>query len=136
MFDIIKNKTLKQFIKFGIIGATSTVIDFGILNLLVIYGHFNVYLAATISFLVAVTNGFVWNSRFTFKVKRGEDFEQGTSIRYISYVLVNVVGLGLNLGIMYIFIDYFHIWYNYAKLIAVFIVMFWNYGASRKWVFV
>lgn len=131
-----QGKIARQFVKFGIVGATSTVVDFGVLNLLVIYGHLNVYLAVTISFIVALTNGFIWNSRFTFKLKKEEEFGRGTSIRYASYALVSVVGLGLNLGIMYVLIDIFGLWYNFAKFGAIVVVMFWNYGANKKWVFV
>ena len=123
------NETLKQFIKFGVVGASSAVVDFGILNLLVLIFSVNVYLASTISFILAVTNGYIWNRLWTFQ-------SQGRkTIQYGMFLAVNLVGLGLNLLIMYGLIHYLGLWYNYAKAIAIFLVLFWNYSGSKYWVF-
>ena len=119
----------RQFIKFGLVGASSAAVDFAILNLLVLVFDLNVYLSATISFIAAVTNGFIWNRLWTFK-------SQGSkSLQYSKFVFVNLVGLGLNLLIMYALINYLDLWYNFAKAIAIGLVMFWNFYGSKKWVF-
>ena len=50
---------MRRFIKFGIIGFLGTVIDFSFLNLFVQVFHFNVYVSATFSFIIAVVNNFL-----------------------------------------------------------------------------
>lgn len=123
------NKTVKQFIKFGIVGTSSAVVDLGILNLLVLVFGVNVYAASTISFILAVTNGFIWNRLWTFQ-------SQGKrNVQYGMFMTVNLAGLGLNLLIMYGLIHYLGLWYNYAKVIAILLVLFWNYSGSKYWVF-
>jgi len=123
------NKIVKQFIKFGIVGASSTIVDFAILNLLVLIFHLNVYLSATISFILAITNGFIWNRLWTFKSEGSKTLEYG------KFMFVNIIGLGINLAIMFVLIQYFNLWYNFAKAAATAIVMFWNFYGSKKWVF-
>ena len=47
-------------------------------------------LAATISFSLAVTNGFIWNNWWTFR------YAGGSSVRgrYVKFVITNLIGLG------------------------------------------
>jgi putative flippase GtrA len=131
-----------QFVKFCIIGFTSTVIDFAILNLLI--RRFGVHwaIASVISFTFAVTNGFIWNSLWTFRgmgsAKRHE--------QYIKFVAVNIVGLLLNLGIIKTILILIngsilhsgpqnptHV--NMAKCVAIVFVSIWNFFANKKWTF-
>ncbi len=139
------SKSLNQFIKFCIIGFSSAIIDFGVLNLLV--SRLGVPLASSISFALAVTNGYIWNSVWTF---RG----MGSSSRhkqYLKFVAVNIVGYILTMAIMsgMIFaltgrvmaisphshsdISKFHL--NIAKAAATVIVAIWNFTANKKWTF-
>lgn len=119
---------IAQFIKFCVVGASSAIIDVGILNLLVIFAHFNVYLSGTISFVFATINGYTWNRLWTFKTaRRWRD--------YIKFLIIQTINLGIHLLIMYIMIDGFHIWYNTAKATAIVIGTIWTFSASRKWVF-
>jgi len=87
--------SLAQFIKFCVIGATSFAIDVGLLNLLHFGAGFPLFPSKAISFLAGVTNGFVWNSRWTFREHRGD-----LRAQYPKFVATNLVGLILNLGIM------------------------------------
>ncbi len=138
---------IQQFFKFGIIGATSTVIDFSIMNVLYQKFGINWVFASTISFVFAVTNGFIWNSIWTFRgMGSGKRHEQ-----YVKFVAVNVIGWVLNLIIMTVIIYlltgeitrvgpgvHTHIkpgFINIAKLIAVVFVSIWNFVANRKWTF-
>ena len=120
---LIKSLILKykEFIKFGIVGASGTIIDFGLLNLLVFF-QINVYLAATISFLAAASNNFYFNKTWTFRFKGKKALRQ----QYLQFLLVSVIGLLINVSIMYVLIEYFNFWYNYAKFAAILVVLWWN----------
>jgi putative flippase GtrA len=85
----------RQFVKFCLVGASSFVIDIGLLNLLHYRFGLSVAVAATLSFFAAVCNGFYWNRRWTFKETKGEAARQ-----YPVFVATNVVGWLLNLSIM------------------------------------
>lgn len=139
--DLLQRPGVRQFIKFIIIGLSSTIIDVSISNYLTFYCNWNWIIAATLSFAVSVTNGYFWNSRWTFKHAAGNSPDQ-----YIKFVAVNIVGLALNLCIMkcvfFMFTGKFihqgtpekmH-WYI-AKAVAIVLVSLWNFFINKKWTF-
>ena len=90
---LAQRAAVRQFVKFCIVGFSSLLIDFVISYTLTFHFHLNTTLAKTISFLFSVTNGFYWNSKWTF---RG----MGSGARhkmYVQFIGVNVVGLILNI---------------------------------------
>ena len=87
---------LQKFVKFCVVGASSFTIDTGIAYLLIFTAHQNFYLSKTISFTLAVTNGFIWNRRWTFQE---EKHNRKQSHQYGMFFAVNVVGYFLNLTI-------------------------------------
>ncbi len=94
--SLLRRPGIRQFIKFCIIGFTSMVIDVGIAYVLTYRFHWHATGARVVSFSFAVTNGYIWNSMWTFRgLGSGARHEQ-----YAKFVGVNVIGLGLNLAIM------------------------------------
>jgi putative flippase GtrA len=84
---------LAQFVKFCIVGFSSTIIDFTIYNVLLRLG-FTPALALTCSFLVAVFNGFYWNRRWTYRATEGDALKQGPK-----FLATNIVGWALNMTV-------------------------------------
>lgn len=96
--------------------------------------------ANTLSFVVAVTNGYLWNSLWTF---RGMGAARRHT-QYLKFVAVNLVGYGLNTLIMasMILVLAGHVsdnpprpvWYA-AKGTAIVLVAIWNFLANKRWTF-
>ena len=75
----MKNKLvdiLKQFIKFGIVGISNTVISMGITYGIIFLFHNQgseknegllVFLASLTGFLISVLNSYYWNNKYVFK---------------------------------------------------------------------
>jgi len=126
-------KSILQLIKFGLVGLAGTIIDVGVLNLLHQVFAVMVYLAATISFTLAVINNFLLNKYWTFKDK--EAYRTKSHIQFFQFIFVSVIGLLINLGLMYLLIEYFGFWFNWAKLGAIIVVLFWNFFANKFWTF-
>ena len=89
---------LKQAIKFFSVGMLNTVID--IFLYFVLTRSFNFFanlktIAKAISYGVGVLNSFYWNRRWTFR-------SQVSFLILVPYVLVNLSGLLLNAGVLYI----------------------------------
>ena len=132
-----------QLVKFCIVGATSTVIDKGILwVLLSSFPLVPWWFLQTISFCFGVSNGFFWNQRWTFKTHQSGS----TRAQYSKFFVTNVIGLGLNLlitkGFLILFTGkLFHVvappknTVLIASLCAIPIVVIWNFSASRLWTF-
>ncbi len=93
-----KKGTLIQIIKFAVVGAGNTLVDwvvlFGLMRLTGITSGFGYSAEKGGSFLVAVINSYVWNKYWTFKAK-------GTKVatEFSQFFLVSVVGMVINVGV-------------------------------------
>ena len=143
MLEVITNfhqthpKEFSRFIKFALVGALGAVIDFGLLNLM--RGEFGWALlwANTLSVSVAMVSNFVWNRLWTFPESRVRKKRS----QLPQFALVNLVGLIIN-NVIVLGFDFLlepHIgepWsYNVAKVFAIGIVLFWNFGINRLWTY-
>ena len=85
--------------------------------------------AATISFLVAVTNNYTWNRLWTFRGQRGHVAYQG-----IRFLVVAVCALVANLIVLETLI-----WLGLSKIpaqaIAIVLVMPLNFVGNKLWSF-
>lgn len=138
-------KEVKRFVKFAIVGAAGSITDFSVLNLLVQLMGAPLVIANTVSFTAAVIQNFLLNRRWTFP----ESQERQASGQLAQFVIVSVIGLGLN---QLVFLTLHHFWdtywinwygadigfivsYNIAKLFAIGVVLFWNFTANRLWTY-
>lgn len=64
-------KTMIQFIKFGIVGVSNTLISY-VMYMIGIGLGFHYLLANFLAFTVSVINSFYWNNRYVFKKGEGE----------------------------------------------------------------
>ncbi|HUT22325.1 MAG TPA: GtrA family protein [Candidatus Bipolaricaulota bacterium] len=128
----LKYPAARQFSKFALVGSIGTAIDFGILNLGVEILGLAVYLAATVSFFAAMTHNFLLNKYWTFS-------KNGCRAKFINqcfkYFSVSMVGLFINLGVMFVLIEGAGLWYNWAKVFATGLVIMWNFSINRQWTF-
>lgn len=96
-------KSIIQFIKFGIVGCSNTLISLAIYYVL-IYFHINYIVANTVGFIVSVLNAYYWNKRFVFKVDKEKDMKAliRTFVSYGStfilstlllFIMVNQLGI-------------------------------------------
>jgi putative flippase GtrA len=118
-----------QFVKFGIVGVSNTLIFFLVYTLLLkVFGVW--YVAASgIGFAVGATNGFLWNRRWTF---RGHVGDALTPVRWF---VVQTSGLLLNLGLVYLFVDGAGLGELFGQAVTIVIVTLCTFFANRAWTF-
>lgn len=123
------SKSFKSFIKFGVVGVLNTLINwliFGVLNFLGVY----YILANVIAYCIATANSYIFNSKWVFEYN-GEN-KKGTTIKF---VILNLIGLGLNTTILYFLVDIANLNKLISLVIATGIVMVVNYIVNKLWVF-
>lgn len=133
----MKRRELVRFIKFATVGALGMVVDLTVLNLL--HGKLGIHLliANSISFTLAVINNFAWNRLWTFPESRQRPLAEQLG----KFATVNVIGLAINNGVLWLVsravsgcvADPWD--YNLAKVVAIGIVLFWNYFINRTWTY-
>jgi putative flippase GtrA len=120
---------LVQFVKFGIVGVSNTLLTFAVYTLLLkVFGVW--YLAASaIGFTVGAINGFLWNRRWTFREHVGDAF---TPVRW---GIVQGCGLGLNEALLYLFVHGASLDKLLAQAFATSVVTVLTFLANRAWTF-
>src|SRR5262249_61017724 len=87
---------LVQFLKFGIVGVSNTLLTFAVYTLLLKVAGMWYLAASAIGFTAGAVNGFLLNRRWTFAGHVGDAF---TPVRY---VVVQGCGLGRTAGQVYL----------------------------------
>jgi dolichol-phosphate mannosyltransferase len=82
-----------QLVKFCAVGATGYAVNLAVYSLLLHVAGVNYLAAAACSFVVAVTNNYVWNRLWTFRAQRGHVALQGAK-----FLVVSTAALGANLA--------------------------------------
>jgi len=118
-----------QFVKFGIIGVSNTLIAFAVYTLL-LKGFGVWYLAASaIGFALGAVNGFLLNRRWTFSGHVGD------ALTPVRWGVVQTCGLGLNLGLLYVFVHDAGLDKLLAQAFATIVVTVITFGVNRAWTF-
>lgn len=120
-------KLIAQFAKFGVVGGIAFLIDYGIMVLLTEVFGVNYLISATISFTVSVIFNYLASMRYVFTHKEGLSRRR----EFIIFIVLSVIGLGLNDLCMWLFTGVFGISYLISKIIATAIVMVYNF-ITRK----
>ncbi|HBT64879.1 MAG TPA: GtrA family protein [Ruminococcaceae bacterium] len=123
-------KLILQFLKFGIVGASNTLI-----SLLIYYGllYLGVYYIAayTIGFAVSVLNAYFWSSRFVFKKNRGYYNKKTIAKTYLSYGFTFM----LSNGMLFVFVDVLDLSSLIAPVLILCVTVPLNFLLNKFWVF-
>ena len=133
---IANRKGVNRFLRFSVVGTIGAVVDFGILNLLILVFGWSKVWANTCSFSTAMCSNFLWNRLWTYPETQGDPVLPQLS----QFALVNIIGLGINQAIFlsldrWVFTGWGPLGYNLAKAIAIGVVLFWNFGVNRLWTY-
>jgi putative flippase GtrA len=118
-----------QLAKFCAVGASGYAVNLAVFTLLVHGADVHYLLAAVCSFLVAVTNNYIWNRLWTFRHQRGHVAYQG-----LRFLVVSTVALGANLLFLSILVALGMPKVG-AQAIAIVLVTPWNFVANKLWSF-
>ncbi len=119
-----------KFVKFGLVGATGLVVDFGITYLCKEKLKWNKFVANSCGFSLAVINNFILNRIWTFNNTNTQWEGQ-----FGKFVLFALIGLGLNNLLLYIFHSKLKLNFYVSKGIATVVVFVWNFFSNYIFTF-
>ena len=118
-----------QLAKFTAVGASGYVVNLVVFTALLVGADVDHRLAAIASFLVAVTNNYLWNRLWTFHGERGHVAYQGARFFFVALLalIANLVALEvlIRLGLPEIT----------AQAIAIVLVTPINFVGNKLWTF-
>ena len=129
-FKITCGNETKLFINYLLIGGFSSLIDIGLLYFLTEFFGLWYFYSSIISYLGGVIPNYTLNKYFNFKNKSKKIIPQFTA-----FLLVSVWGLFITQILIFLFVEFFNLWYIIAKIITIAIVIFWNFYGVKKIVF-
>mgnify|MGYP000327920179 CR=1 FL=1 len=123
---IFKNKLLNQILKFGLVGGTAFVIDYVLLYFCTEFLHIHYLISSIISFTVSVIFNYILSIKWVFDVKNKQDVKD-----FVIFIILSVIGLGINSLIMYVMVEKFGVYYMLSKIVSTAVVMVYNF-ITRK----
>lgn len=119
----------EQLVKFCLVGATGYVVNLVVYAVLLRGAGFHYVPAAIGSFLVAVTNNYLWNRLWTFRRQRGDVVLQG-----LRFFVVSALALGANLLVLHLLVRS-GVEELVAQAIAIVLVTPVNFIGNKLWSF-
>jgi putative flippase GtrA len=119
----------EQLAKFCIVGASGYVVNLAVYALLLDWANLHYRLAATGSFLVAVTNNYTWNRIWTFRHQRGHMGYQG-----LRFLIVSVIVYAGNLVLLTLLVEA-GLGKIVSQAIAIVLVTPLNFLGNKLWSF-
>ena len=114
MIPQINKTTLHKFVRFSLVGIFNTLLDLGILNLLIylfnVVDPFAFSICKGISFFLAAMNSYYMNKYFTFAKK------QKSKKEFYLFILVSIISLFINMFISSLF---FYLLGLYPQIISI-----------------
>ena len=127
---VIDKLLLSKLLKFGIVGCSGMIIDFGATYLCKEILKINKFLSNGIGFILAATSNYFINRIWTFN-SQTEDI----GIQYAQFMIVSVIGLGINSLILYLLNEKLKWNFYFSKVIAIAITTIWNFFSNLLFTF-
>ena len=128
---ILKNSFILKFIKFGIVGFTGMIIDFGMTYLCKEKIKIEKYISNAIGFTTAASVNYYFNRIWTF-----HSINPAIVTEYSKFFIISLIGLGINTFIIWMLVSKANINFYLSKLSAIGIVIIWNFFANLLYTFV
>lgn len=120
-----------QFIKYFFASAIALFADVSLLFILTEYFNLYYLVSATVSFLLGIAVTYILSKFYIFtKTKINNGFNE-----FLLFLIIGVIGLILNNIFLYVFTEYFKIYYMLSKCFVIIITYLWNYFARKKLIF-
>lgn len=118
-----------QFLKFGLVGGSNTLISLLIYYILIFLG-INYLISNSIGYIVSSISGYFLNKIWVFNSK---DDKSNKSL--FKYYMVYGSSFILNIGVMYMFINVIKISYIISPVLTMCITIPYNFILNKLWVF-
>lgn len=122
----------EQFLKFGVVGALATVVDYGILMLLSQAAGWDPLPASAVSYLVSLAFNYLASMRYVFE--RRDDLSRRRELA--AFVALSAVGLVINsllIGAGTAFFGDGALSVTITKVLATLVVGVWNFWSRKHW---
>lgn len=124
---------LCQFVKFGVVGVSNTLISYAVYAVLVNL-NWHYLLASVAGFVVSVINAYYWSDRYVFKAQEGEE-RVWWKVFLKTFISYAGTGLILNNILLVIWVDVAGIHEMLGPVINLFVTVPLNFLLNKYWAY-
>lgn len=126
----LNKEFLLKFLKFGAVGFSGVLVNFGVTWFFKEVCKFNKYLSNILGFIAAATTNYLLNRWWTFQSTNPQ-----VGAEYAKYFLISVVGLGIDTLTVYLLNGKLKWNFYLSKVFAVGAAMVWNFFGNLLFTF-
>ena len=120
-------KLIEQIMNGGVVGVICFGIDYGLMIFLTELCGISYLVSSGISFSVSVVVNYTLSLKFVFET----DKDNNKVVEFLIFIILSVVGLGINQVLMWVCVDKLHVYYMISKIGVTGVVMVYNF-VTRK----
>jgi putative flippase GtrA len=120
---------VRQFLKYGVVGASNTILTFVIYSVLVLL-HVDYLAALVLGYFVGSLNSYILNRRWTFRAGHLAHTVAGTR-----FAVVQACAIVANLALLYVFVHDLHLPRIASQAILTIPVLAVTFFINRAWSF-
>ena len=119
----------KHAFMYYVVGGIGVLVNLGILYALKEYVGLWYLASSAIAIYVSMTTNFFLNKAWTFKDTM---VKQSTLFMYFKFIAISIIGMLIQLGFNYMFVNNIHMYYLVAAFISIVIASGVNFVLNRK----
>lgn len=130
MVDMLTRDIAYKFAKFGAVGLSGVVVDFGFTYVCKEWLKIQKYVANAIGFTIAASSNYILNRIWTFHSNNPE-----IALEYGRFLFISLVGLLINTLVLWLLVSKAKFNFYFAKLLAIGVVTIWNFIINLNYTF-
>ncbi len=124
-------REIQKVIKFGIVGASGIIVNMGVLFALTEFFQVYYLFSSLIAIELSIITNFLLNDFWTFRKDKAGKITRRFH-RFISYNIVCVGNVLINISALYVFTELLGINYLISNFIGIVIAFIWSFGINRR----
>lgn len=128
-----REETLRQFIKFGVVGVSNTLISY-ITYVVCLAAGMHYVVGSVLGFIISVINSFYWNSRYVF-IQEEKDFFSIVKAFVKMVLSYSFTGLILNNILLIMLVEWLRVPEIIAPLVVLLVTIPLNFILNKLWAF-
>jgi putative flippase GtrA len=120
----------RLFFNYVILAGVATAVDLGLLYAISEFAGVWYFYAAALSYVAGMLTNYTLNKHLNFR-----NTSRKIAHQFTVFAAISLTGLAFNQIILYCLVEFAGIWYMYSKIMAVFMVMLWNFYGHKKFTF-
>ena len=123
------NKSIVQFVKFGIVGVSNTLLTAATIWIFMKIFHCSDYISNIIGYIIGLINSFIWNRKWTFASNAK------LNVTVIKFILTFAISYLLQLGNLYLLLHFTKIDSYVCQLLSIVVYTSTNFVLNKFYTF-